>query len=98
MRGILPKKPFKFLSSLKRNIHGIGRSFGMAPIEADRSPRQEGGKDSALGDWVRALGATAPIARNPQRLLFDVIAGHVASHDAAPALISAREILSFAEL
>jgi len=70
----------------------------MALIEADRSPRRAGVKESALGDWVRALEATAPIARNPQRLLLDVIAEHAAARGAAPALISARETLNFAEL
>jgi fatty-acyl-CoA synthase len=70
----------------------------MALIEADRSPRQAGHKDSALGDWVRALEATAPIARNPQRLLLDVIADVAAARGAAPALISARDTLSFADL
>ncbi len=67
----------------------------MALIEADHSPRQAG---SALGDWVRALEATAPIARNPQRLLLDVIAELVAARGTAPALISAQENLSFTDL
>jgi fatty-acyl-CoA synthase len=70
----------------------------MALIEADRSPRPAAGKESALGDWVRALEATAPITRNPQRLLLDVIADVAATRGAAPALISARETLSFADL
>ncbi len=70
----------------------------MALIEADRSPRQTGGKESALGDWVRALEATAPIARNPQRLLLDIIAGHAVAQGPAPALLSTRETLTFAEL
>ncbi len=70
----------------------------MALIEADRSPGQAGGKDGALGDWVRALEATAPIARNPQRLLLDVIAEVAVARGAASALISARETLSFADL
>jgi fatty-acyl-CoA synthase len=70
----------------------------MALIEADRSPRQTGGKESALGDWVRALEATAPTARNPQRLLLDIIAGHAVAQGSAPALLSTRETLTFAEL
>ena len=40
--------------------------------EMQPAPRA-GGKDSALRDWVRALEATAPIAGNPQRMLFNVI-------------------------
>ena len=70
----------------------------MALIEADGSPRHAGSKDGALGDWVRALAATAPIARNPQRLLLDVIDDLAAARGAAPALIGARATLTFAEL
>ena len=73
----------------------------MALIEADRTePRtgDNGGKSAALRDWVRALEATAPIVRNPQRLLLDVIFDHAAARGDAPALISSRETLSFAEL
>ena len=74
----------------------------MALIETERAPRQAGAnesaKDSALADWVRALEATAPIARNPQRLLLDVIAELAASRGASSALISTRASLSYAEL
>jgi fatty-acyl-CoA synthase len=96
------EKPIQILSILKRKIHLVGRSSRMALIETDRTPRQIGGKesakDSALGDWVRALEATAPIARNPQRLLLNVIAELAEARGDAPALLSARETLSFAEL
>ena len=74
----------------------------MALIEADRTPRQTGGKESpvksVIGDWVRALEATAPIARNPHRLLLDVIAERASVRGAASALISAHETVSFADL
>ena len=74
----------------------------MALIDADRSRQPAGANDtgpkSALGDWVRALEATAPIARNPQLLLLDIIAGHAAPDGGAPALIAGRETLSFADL
>lgn len=74
----------------------------MVLIDADRSPQPAGGNErapkSALSDWVRALEATASIARAPQRLLLDVIAERAATRGEAPALISARETLSFAAL
>jgi fatty-acyl-CoA synthase len=54
--------------------------------------------DSALQDWVRALEATAPIAANPQRLLFNVIEDVAADRGDAPALISARETLTYRSL
>ena len=70
----------------------------MALIETTGAAPQRGAKDNALADWVRALEATAPIARNPQRLLLDVITECAAARGEAPALISAGETLSFAEL
>jgi len=53
------------------------------------------GADSALGDWVRALEATAPIARQPQRLLPCVIEEIAHSRSEAPALLSAGEHLTY---
>ncbi len=73
----------------------------MALIETDRAEPQtgeNGGKSAALRDWVRALEATAPIVRNPQRLLLGVVADHAAARGAAAALVSAGETLSFVEL
>jgi len=73
----------------------------MALIEAEHAPQtggNESGKDGALRDWVRALEATAPITRNPQHLLLDVIAEHASQRGEAPALVCARETLSFTEL
>jgi fatty-acyl-CoA synthase len=61
------------------------------------APRGDG-KDSALQDWVRALEATAPISRNPQRILSSVIADIAQSRGDAPALISARETLTYRSL
>jgi fatty-acyl-CoA synthase len=57
-----------------------------------------GSKDSALQDWVRALGATAPIAGNPRRILFNVIEDVAAVRGETPALISARETLTYRSL
>jgi len=59
---------------------------------------QVGGKDSALQDWVRALEATAPIAGKPRRTLACVIEELAQSHGDAPALISARETLTYRSL
>ena len=69
----------------------------MTVIEMDQT-QQTSGKDSALRDWVRALEATAPIARNPERLLLDAIEEVAASRGDAPALLSARERLSYEQL
>jgi fatty-acyl-CoA synthase len=57
-----------------------------------------GGKDSALRDWVRALEATGPITRSPERLLLDAIEEAAVSHGDAPALVSTRERLSYRQL
>jgi len=70
----------------------------MALLETERPARQIGGKESALRDWVRALEATAPIVRNPQRLLLDVIEELAASRGEAPALLTARERLTYRAL
>ena len=70
----------------------------MGLLGTELAPRTRGAKDTALRDWVRALEATAPIAANPQRLLSDVIAELAQTHGDAPALLSARESFSFAEL
>ena len=70
----------------------------MALIENERSAPQGGGSESALRDWVRALEATASIARHPRRLLADVIeeAAQLRGDDAA--LLSAGECLTFRAL
>ena len=70
----------------------------MTVIEADPTVQHTGGKDSALRDWVRALEATAPIIRHPERLLIDAIEEVAASRADAPALLSARECLSYRQL
>ena len=70
----------------------------MTLIEAERARPQTGGKDSALRDWVRALEATAPIAANPQRILPRVIEELAETRGDAPALLSARECLTYRAL
>ncbi|MGB6344564.1 MAG: long-chain-acyl-CoA synthetase, partial [Xanthobacteraceae bacterium] len=49
-------------------------------------------------DWVRALEATAPIARRPQRLLLDAIEEAAQGRGDAPALISERGTLTYGAL
>ena len=60
--------------------------------------RRGDGSDSALDAWVRALEATAPIAKQPQRLLSDVIASIAQTHGDKPALISGHETLTYQAL
>ncbi len=70
----------------------------MALIEAERAARGSAAKDTALRDWVRALEATASIAVNRQRILPSVIAELAQTQGDAPALLSAGERLTYAEL
>ncbi len=56
------------------------------------------GTGSALQSWVRALEATAPIAKQPQRLLADVIGEMARIHGDAPALIAEHETFSYQAL
>lgn len=48
--------------------------------------------------WMSALNLTAPISRRPERLFPTVIAERAAEFGAAPALLSDRECLTYAEL
>jgi fatty-acyl-CoA synthase len=66
----------------------------MALIENERTVHGGAG-DSASRAWLRALEATASIARAPQRILPAVIAEIAQRDGAAPALISARETLTY---
>jgi fatty-acyl-CoA synthase len=59
---------------------------------------QAGGKAGALQDWVRALEATAPIVRNPERVLSSVVAKLVETHGDRPALMSRHESFTYREL
>jgi fatty-acyl-CoA synthase len=70
----------------------------MTLLEAERAQPRIGGKDGALRDWVRALEATAPIAANPHRTLPRVIEELAQTFGEAPALLSARETLTFRAL
>jgi fatty-acyl-CoA synthase len=70
----------------------------MTLLETEPARPQSGGKDSALRDWIRALEATAPIAANPQRILPRVIEELAQTRGDAPALLSARETLTYRAL
>jgi fatty-acyl-CoA synthase len=62
--------------------------------QAAQTPR----KDTVLSDWVRALEATAPIAKNPRRILPHVIADLAQTQGDALALISLDESLTYRAL
>jgi fatty-acyl-CoA synthase len=70
----------------------------MTLAEIDRPAPDRGGADRALRDWVRALEATAPIARHPQRLLLDAIEDAAQAHGDAAALISEHGTLTYRAL
>jgi fatty-acyl-CoA synthase len=70
----------------------------MTLLETERARPRLGGKDGALRDWVRALEATAPITANPHRILPRVIEELAQTRGDAPALLSARESLTFRAL
>src|ERR1700685_3984059 len=70
----------------------------MTLIEADQARPRTGAQDSALGDWVRALEATARITANPQLILPRVIEEWAETHGDAPALLSANECLTYRAL
>jgi fatty-acyl-CoA synthase len=70
----------------------------MSVIDVDPLPQHTGGKETALRDWVRALEATAAIVRNPRRTLLDAIEELGESCGDAPALLSARESLTYRQL
>jgi fatty-acyl-CoA synthase len=73
----------------------------MALIDIEResaSASQPSRKDTALRDWVRALEATAPIGKNPQRILPRVIEEFADRQGDAEALISTRGTLTYRSL
>ena len=53
---------------------------------------------SAAKAWLRALELTTPIARNPQRILYDVIQERAEKSGEAPALLSDEECLTYRAL
>src|ERR1700733_2626920 len=85
------RKSVKFYQMSKQKSRPIPPSLRMALIEAQRPKGADGGKETALRDWLRALEATAPIAADPQRVLPRVIEDVARKRGNASALISARE-------
>jgi fatty-acyl-CoA synthase len=61
---------------------------GVTPQSASTSSRA----------WLRALEMTAPIPRNPRRLMSDIVAELADKCGSAPALLSDRECFSYREL
>jgi fatty-acyl-CoA synthase len=70
----------------------------MSLADTTETVRRNAGSDSALHAWLRALEATAPIAKQPERLLPHIIAETAQTHGAAPALISERGTLTYQAL
>jgi fatty-acyl-CoA synthase len=64
------------------------------PSPATRSP----GGFSPAKAWLRALELTAPIAKNPRRILSSVIEEFAIASGEAPALLSDRECLTYRAL
>jgi fatty-acyl-CoA synthase len=83
---------------LKRKIHFDRQSSGMTLHQQKQPAPQAGGKTSALQDWVRALEVTAPIARNPDRILSSVVTEMAQANGDALALLSAHESFTYREL
>jgi fatty-acyl-CoA synthase len=70
----------------------------MALLETERNRREPSVGATAHRDWLRALQATASIAKEPTRLLFDIIADVAKTSPDAPALIGSDESLTYAQL
>jgi fatty-acyl-CoA synthase len=70
----------------------------MALLETERRRPAPGVRETAQRDWLRALAATAPVAAQPNRLLFHIVEEMAQISPEAPALISATESLTYAAL
>ena len=67
-------------------------------IESRPAPRRGGRGTGPLHDWVRALEATAAIARNPRRIFPLVVEEQAQARGDAPALLSAHESFTYRQL
>ena len=67
--------------------------MSLTQFDTNRMPPSVG--PSANKAWLRALELTAPIARNPQRLLSSVIEERAEESSDAPALLSGSECMSY---
>jgi fatty-acyl-CoA synthase len=61
-------------------------------------PREGRAVPSVAKSWSRALELTAPIAKNPHRILATIVQEHAAVRPDAPALVADVESYSYAEL
>jgi fatty-acyl-CoA synthase len=61
-------------------------------------PREGRAVPSVAKSWSRALELTAPIARNPHRILATIVQEHALARPKAPALVSEGECFSYAQL
>jgi hypothetical protein len=73
----------------RRRQHGLMESQEAIPAQTKVSPAKS---------WLRALELTAPISRNPDRILSTVIEEIAVQAGDRPALLSDRESLTYAEL
>src|SRR5579884_1072319 len=64
----------------------------------NNAQKRASANDSVARRWLRAIEATAPIAQNPYRILHHDIEELAAKRGNAPALLSDRECLSYAEV
>jgi fatty-acyl-CoA synthase len=70
----------------------------MALVEIERVSHERAAKETASRDWLRALEATATIARNPQRTLLNAIEDIARDAGEVDALISGRGTLTYRAL
>jgi fatty-acyl-CoA synthase len=70
----------------------------MALVEIERVSHKGAAKETASRDWLRALEATATIARHPQRTLLNAIEDIARDSGDADALISTRGTLTYRAL
>jgi fatty-acyl-CoA synthase len=61
-------------------------------------PRDDRAIPSVAKSWSRALELTAPIAKNPHRILATIVQEHAAARPDAPALVSDMGSYSYAQL
>ena len=68
------------------------------PAAPSRPREDRGAGPSVAKSWARALELTAPIAKNPGRILATVVQEHAAARPDAAALVSDGESFTYAQL
>src|SRR5260370_104207 len=76
----------------------VQSASAMTVTQSETAMRRVPGKPSSAKAWVRALELTAPIVRRPDRILPTVIEELAERLGDAPALLSARECLTYRAL